>query len=224
MKMHRSFLLPLLAAMAIPSVGLAGKSNTKSSFAYLNALLGSDRTDVYMDGKAVFRNAREGRAMKPKKLASEGYSIQVNAAKVGFNYLDLTLNLVPGREYALIPMGDLTTTVPISAILIDRPSLIVPKFGSHVVFAVALPDAAPVDLLIDGQPIAVDIPAQGYAQAVPTAAGKHTVELQIDGVSIYGPKKINLKKGQTTTLIATGTVASGDKNPVQLEDIVSKNL
>jgi len=217
-------MLLLFAALALPATLSAGGANTKSSFSYLNALIGSDRTDVYLDGKTIFRNAREGRPMKAKTLTSEGYSIQVNAAKVGFSYLDFAATFVPGREYTLVPMGDLTTTAPPTAMLIDRPSLIVPKFGAHIVFAVAMPDTVPVDLLLDGQPVVADVASGAYTEAFATSAGKHTIELQVDGVSIFGPQKVNLKKGQTTTLIATGTLDPSDKNKVDVEALPTKGL
>ena len=224
MKRSRSILLPLLAALALPASVMGAKPSTKASFGYINGLFGSSRTDLYLDGKTVLRNAREGRPMKPKTLNAEGYTVQVTAAKVGFAYLDFPLSLTAGREYTLVPMGDLSTTAPVSYLLIDRPSLIVPKTASHVVFGVAMPDAPPVDLLIDGQIVATDIAVGLYTEAIPVIAGKHKVEMQVDGVSIYGPKSVNLKKGQTTSMVAIGTLGTGDKIPVNLVDVATKGL
>ncbi len=235
MKLNRSLMLSLTAALTLPaSLSAQAESSTQAappiamanaathtSFGYLNALMGSSKTDLYMDGKAIFRNMKEGKAKKPKKMGSEGYSIQVNAAKIGLNYIDMTLNLIAGREYMLIPTGDVSAP---QALLIDVPSLVVPKFASHIVFAVAAPDAAPVDVILDGQPFEVDVPAVAFSQPRATAAGKHILELQIDGVPIYGPKKVNLKKGQTTTLILTGTLSPDDNEPLRLESVASKGL
>lgn len=159
--------------------------------------------------------------MKPKRLNSEGYSVQVNAAKIGLNYLDLNLTLVAGRDYTLIPMNDLATD-GFSALLIDLPHLIVPKYSSHVIFAVAVPDAQPAEVLIDGQVVISGVGAQTFAGPGAFAAGKHTAEIKVGGVSVWSTKKLNLKKGKTTTLILTGTMRPDDSYPIRLEAIATK--
>lgn len=226
MKRSRSYFLPLIAAAALATVPCATAvakkgSGSSSNFAYLNALLGSNKTDVYMDGKAVYRNARENRAMKPKKVNSEGYSIQVNAAKIGLNYLSGTAEFIAGHDYTLIPMNDLATGAA-TFLFIDLPTLIVPKYASHVVFAVAVADAQPVDLLIDGQIVASGVGPKAFAGPFVMAGGKHTAEVLSNGVSVWYTKKLNLKSGKATTLVLTGTFASQDGYPVKLEDIIFK--
>jgi hypothetical protein len=228
MNMHRSFMLPLFAAIALSPLAegtsvAKGKFSANSSFGYVNALPGSNKTDVYMDGKAIFRNMGEGRAKKPKKMSSEGYSVQINAAKVGFNYLDLNIHLIAGREYTLIPMGSLENGTA-SSLLIDLPMQVIPKHSANVVLANAVADAQPVDLLINGQVVAMDVPAQAFTLPIAVTPGKQSIEVQVDGVTVWQSNKVNLKKGQTNTMVLMGTAAPEDSYGIGMQVVASKGL
>jgi len=224
MKSYRSLMFPLLAAMAMPSLGIAANPNKKASFAYVNAILGSEKTDIVLDNKTIYRNMRFGKMKKPKFINNEGYNVEINASKVGYNYLSFQLDVQEGKEYLVVPMGNLTTMDPLTSIVLTRPAQPVPKVGAHVAFVVAAPDATLVDLIINGNTIAADMNAGETTGPLATLAGKFEVELQVEGVTVYGPKKMKLKKGKTTTFVMTGTVSSSDPFPVDLEMIATKGF
>lgn len=226
MKHSRYFMFPLFAAaLAFSPLGegsaIAQKNlSTSSGFSFVNGLNGSNRVDVYMDGKAIWRNAREGRPMKQKRLNSEGYIGSVNTAKSGFSYMAGALALTAGRNYTAVPTYDSWGNP--SILFIDLPHLVVPKYASHIVFGVAVPDAQPAELLIDGHVVASGIPHLGFAGPIVFPAGKFSLEVRMGGQTVWYKKKFKLKKGRTSTIIMTGTVNPGDKHPVSLSNIVSK--
>jgi hypothetical protein len=213
------------SVVSLDGSGLKGHGNFQSNtrLAFVNGLLGSNKVDLYLDGKSLYRNVREERPMKPKAVRAEGYSVQVNAAKIGLNYLDFTKDLLAGHDYTLVATGNLDNGGAAGAVLVDVPNVVIGKFATNVVFVNGSPDLTSATLLIDGQVVAADVLAGQYSQPVTIGAAKHIVEVQANGGgSLVKPFKVKTKGATALTFVLTGTVATDDRYGLRLEQIVAK--
>lgn len=231
--MPNGYLLPLFAALALSSAASVTADEapdfherpnpaTHSRVGFLHAMIGQGSVDLVADGKTLRRNIKYGRIMKPKTLSSEGYAIDVNAAKIGLPYIEnLPLAFVGGRDYSLIAVSD--DDVPTTMVIVDVASLVIPKDSAHVVFANASTDATSVSLVIDDQEFFAEIPPGTFAGPVAINKGKHRIGASSEGAEVLNTRTENLKGGRTTTFIVIGTVETGDGKPLRLEQIETKS-
>ena len=219
------FAAPAAGSATVSLAGRKAKGNFQSNtrLGFLNALLGSNKVDVYLDGKATYRNVREERPMKPKMVRAEGYSIQVNAAKIGVNYVNFTQDLLAGHDYTLVATGNLDNGGAVASVLVDVPNVVIAKTASNVVFVNASPDQTSATLLIDGQPVATDVLQRAYSPPVTIGAAKHIISVQQnDGATLVKPFKLKTKGATAITFILTGTAAGDDHYGLGLDRIEAK--
>ena len=228
----RSFTLPLLAVIAatLTRVGAAGEGVAseqgittrgigpdKARLGFVHAIAGADKVDLVGDGRSLKRNIRYGRTMKAKSLRAEGYSLDVDAAKVGLPYIDaLAVDLQGGRDYTLIAIGNTDSSSPTVGLLVDLPGLLVPKSTVQVLFTNASPDAPSADLLIDDQVLFSSVASGTYQGPQEIDDNKHRVEVRVNGVPVLGPSVQKFKDRQIINLVLYGTVLADDGKSLQL--------
>lgn len=225
----RSLMLPLLAVLASTATALAAgdgtpgtvtdKRNslsTHSPFAFAHTLVGAQPAELIADSRTVFRKTKYGKSTGAKRIRSEGYSIDVVGKKISVPYIDdLFLNVETGRQYAFALMGDVSTTTPPQALVVDMPNTIISKTDSHVVFANATPDGPPIDVFVDGLLQREAIASGESTSTLVLPEGKHIIEIY-EGVDRRMTKKLKLKGARTQVIFLAGTSETGDRNPLHL--------
>ncbi|MGI8906416.1 MAG: DUF4397 domain-containing protein [Candidatus Sumerlaeaceae bacterium] len=228
----RSLTLPLLAVIAatLTRAGAAGDGIAneqvsitrgigpdKARLAFVHAIAGADKVDLLGDGRVLRRNVSYGRRLKPQSLRAEGYSLDVDAAKVGLPYIDaFTADLQGGRDYTFVAYGNTESSSPTLGLLVDVPGLLVPKDTVQLLFTNASPDSLPADLLIDGQVLYSGVASGSFQGPQPMDDSKHEVEVRINGLSVVGPTVKKFKHRETINLVLYGTALGEDGKPLQL--------
>jgi hypothetical protein len=227
----RSFSLPLLAVI-VASLGCGltqdvsageaivstkGIGPDRARLTFVNALAGSGPLDMSADGRIVERHVKEGRALKPKSLRAEGYSLDVAPAKVGLPLIDnFIANLLGGHDYTFVAYGDTAGSSPTQAMLIDAVGLLVPKDSVQLMFTNAAVDAESAELVVDDQVIYTAVTPGTWQGPQAVNAGKHRIEVRVNGHTVASTKAKNIKGGETLNLVLYGTAIDSDGEPLKL--------
>jgi hypothetical protein len=228
----RSFSLPLLAVIVAFLAGHAvaqdvsagekivsskGIGPDRARLTFVNAYAGSGPLDLSADGRIVEHNVKVGRALKPKSLHAEGYSLDVSPAKVGLPLIDnYTANLLGGHDYTFVAYGDVNGTSPTQALLMDVPGALVPKDTVQIIFTNAALDAELADLVIDDVVVYSSVAPGSYQGPQAVNAGKHRLEVRVNGHPVISTNAKNIKGGQTLNLVLYGTTIGKDSQPLKL--------
>ncbi len=205
------------AAASEQQVVARGIGPDRARLGFVNAIAGSGKVDLLADGHTLKRNIRYARPLAAKSLHAEGYSIDVDAAKIGLPYIDaFTADLQGGRDYTLVAYGNTDSSSPTAALLVDLPGLLIPKTDVHVLFTNAVQDSVSAELSIDDQVVFSNVVSGNYQGPQTINEGKHRVEVKVNGITVFGPSVQKLKGGETLNLVLIGTAVEGDGNPLQL--------
>jgi hypothetical protein len=226
--MSRCSLLLLLTAAAsftgnclLAEEAITPRSPSDARLAFMNAVIDAPKVDVIADNKKLFKTAHFGKAQKTKKIRPQGYNFDVFPSKIGLPIIDdLTTNVEAGKDYLLIPMGTIESTIPF---LVQLPGQFVPKQDTHVVFVNASHDSPPLQLVLDGVDQGTSVSAASWVGPFTINAAKHRLEV-FDGTTRVINEKVEKFKGSHISIIIVhGTFDEGDGSHLDTETLSVKS-
>jgi hypothetical protein len=179
--------------------------------------------NLRFDRTVVFRKVFYGGGTSFRSLAEGDYWLDVTTPSSETNILPgETQGFASGLDHTILLAGSLSGDPELEAIRVELPTAKVPRTEARVLVVHAVPDAPPVDLVVDGNLLPVGLPYGEFEPPVSLAPGRHTFAVEVGGTTVIPAVQLNLQGGQLHTLVATGTADPDDGYPLVLRKYSSR--
>ena len=201
----------VLAVLCVSGCRNGSGDDSTASVRLINAVPDAGGLDVSVDGKPVWRQAEFRSSTGYKKVSSGKYPVQLAAAGPGTTLLTQTLSFDKKQSYTLLALGQAQPGgIPARVQVLPDDDASLPPDKSALRLINAAPGTPSVDLVIN---TIVGLKSVGYGRRsapVLLDAGRYTVQLAVPNTAqmLVGAVRLDLKPGQSYTLIAEGQVSS----------------
>ena len=223
----RNLMTAVAFAVALASIGgaqpaspaaFASVSTPKFRVRFIHAAAGVQAVNLRLDRSTLFRRVSYGGGTAFRSLAEGDYWLDVTTPSTETNVLPgKTRDFWSGLDYTILLAGSLSGDPELETFCVEIPTAKVPRTEARVLLIQAVPDAQPMDLLVDGGLVSSGLEYGDFEPPFGLAPGKHTFALEVGGSTVVPAVQINLRGGQLQTLVVTGTADPDDGYPLVLK-------
>jgi hypothetical protein len=190
---------------------------------FIHAVPGATAMNCRLDRVDVFSNVPYGSAKGYVPKAPGSYLLDLTTPYGLTNFVAPDpLTLWGGIDTTILAVGSVGGAPPIETAIVKVPRYRVPWNEAHLIFIHAVPDAPPVDVLVDSAFAAPGLPYKGFEPPYPVKRGYHTVEVKLGGETILGPARYRTDGARKHTFVIMGTGDPTDGYPLMIKQFISQ--